>query len=96
LQEQLATARKALFDEKFARSDVAKALPEEKAAHLATEQALKDVGKAKNKLAKALEMIHAAYTVTRDNLASKSKELDDVGIWEQKANTLQERTVGGP
>jgi hypothetical protein len=33
----------------------------------------------------------SAYTVTRDNLASKSKELDDVVIWEQEANMLREQ-----
>jgi hypothetical protein len=33
----------------------------------------------------------AAYAVTRDKMASKSKELDDVVIREQKANTMQER-----
>jgi hypothetical protein len=42
-------------------------------------------------LAKAFEMTQAAYTVTRDKLAFKSKELDDVVIWEQKPNTLWER-----
>jgi hypothetical protein len=33
----------------------------------------------------------AAYAVTRDKMASKSKELDDVVIREQKANMMQER-----
>jgi hypothetical protein len=31
------------------------------------------------------------YTITWDKLASKSKELDDMVIREQKANTLWER-----
>jgi hypothetical protein len=31
------------------------------------------------------------YTITWDKLASKSKELDDMVIQEQKANTLRER-----
>jgi transcription initiation factor IIF auxiliary subunit len=91
LSAQLTATWKALSDEKSARSDVAKALAEEKVARLAVEQALKDADKAKNKLAKVLEMTHATYTVTQDKLASKSKELDDVVIWEQKANTLRER-----
>jgi hypothetical protein len=38
-----------------------------------------------------LKTTQAAYTVTRDNLASKSKEQDDVVIWEQEANTLREQ-----
>jgi hypothetical protein len=33
----------------------------------------------------------AINTVTQDNMASKSKELDDVVIWEQEANTLREQ-----
>jgi hypothetical protein len=36
-----------------------------------------------------LETTHAAYTITQDKLTSKSKELDDMAIREQKANTLQ-------
>jgi hypothetical protein len=80
-----------LSDEKLAQSDAAKDLAEEKAALLATEQALKDADKAKAKVAKALEITHAAYTVTWDKLDSKSKELDDMVIQEQKANMLWER-----
>jgi hypothetical protein len=38
-----------------------------------------------------LKTTKAVYTVTRDNLASKSKELDDAMIREQKINTLQEQ-----
>jgi hypothetical protein len=38
-----------------------------------------------------LKTIQAACTVTRDNLASKSKELDDVVIRGQEANTLREQ-----
>jgi hypothetical protein len=38
-----------------------------------------------------LKTTQAAYTVTRDNLASKSKELDDVVIREHVANTLREQ-----
>jgi hypothetical protein len=82
LSAQLAGARKALSNEKSARSDAAKALAEEKAARLAAKQALKDADKAKNKLAHALEMTQAAYTVTQDKIAPKSKELDDVVIQE--------------
>jgi hypothetical protein len=81
----------ALSDEESAQTDAAKALAEEKTIHLVTKQALKDADKAKAKVAKALETTQAAYTVTRDKLASKSKELDDMVIREQKANTLWER-----
>jgi septal ring factor EnvC (AmiA/AmiB activator) len=86
---QVAVAQKALADEKSARSDAAKDLAEEKITHLATEQTLKDVDKTKAKVAKALETTHDAYIVTWDKLTSKSKELDDMAIREQKANTLQ-------
>jgi hypothetical protein len=92
LLAQLVVAQKALSDEKSAQSNVAKALAKEKVAHLAAKQALKDADKAKNKLAHALETTQDAYTITQDKLASKSKELDDVLIQQQKANTLQERT----
>jgi hypothetical protein len=46
------------------------------------QQNLKDSDAEKAKLSQALKTTHAAYTVTRDNLASKSKELDDVVIRE--------------
>jgi hypothetical protein len=52
---------------------------------------LKDSDAEKAKLSQALKTTQAAYTVTRDNLASKSKELDGVVIREQEANTLQEQ-----
>jgi hypothetical protein len=42
-------------------------------------------------LAKVLEKTHAAYTATQDKLASKSKELNDMVIREQKANMLREQ-----
>jgi hypothetical protein len=54
------------------------------------QQTLKDSDAEKAKLSQALKTTQATYTVTRDNLASKSKELDDVVIYEQEANTLQE------
>jgi hypothetical protein len=38
-----------------------------------------------------LKTMEAAYIVTRDNLASKSKKLDDMVIREQEANTLREQ-----
>jgi hypothetical protein len=79
---------KALSNEKSARSEATQALVEEKAARLAAEQTLQDANKAKTKLAKALETTHAAYTITRDKLTYKSKELDDMTIREQKADTL--------
>jgi septal ring factor EnvC (AmiA/AmiB activator) len=55
------------------------------------QQTLKDSDAEKAKLSQALKTTQATYTVTRDNLASKSKELDDVVIYEQEANTLQEQ-----
>jgi hypothetical protein len=54
------------------------------------QQTLKDSDAKKAELSQALKTTQAAYTVTRDNLASISKELDDVVIWEQNANTLRE------
>jgi chromosome segregation ATPase len=84
----LAEAQKVLSNEKSARSDVAKALAEEKTARLAAKQALKDDNKAKSKVAKALETTQVVYTVTQDKLTSKSKELDDMTIREQKADML--------
>jgi hypothetical protein len=50
---------------------------------------LKDSDAEKVKLSQALKTTQAAYTVTRDNLASKSKELDDVEIREQEANCMR-------
>jgi hypothetical protein len=55
------------------------------------QQTLKDSDVKKAKLSQALKTTQAAYTITRDNLASKSKELDDVVIQEQEANTLREQ-----
>jgi hypothetical protein len=70
--------------EKAARSATAKALTE-------AEQTLKICDVAKAQLSQELKTTKAAYTVTRDNLASKSKELDDVVIRVQEANTLREQ-----
>jgi hypothetical protein len=42
-------------------------------------------------LSQALKTTNAAYTTTRDNLASKSKDLDDAMIQEQEANKLWEQ-----
>jgi hypothetical protein len=55
------------------------------------QQTLKDSDAEKAKLSQALKTTQATYTVTRGNLAFKSKELDDVVIWEQEANTLREQ-----
>jgi hypothetical protein len=54
------------------------------------QQALKDSYAEKAKISQASRTTLAAYTVTLDNLASKSKDLDDVVIQEQEANTLRE------
>jgi hypothetical protein len=74
------TTQEELFEEKSTRSATTKALAEEKGARLATEQALKNSDEAKAKLSYARRNTQAAYTVTRDNLASKSKEQHDVVI----------------
>jgi hypothetical protein len=55
------------------------------------QQTLKDSDTEKAKLSQALKTTQVAYTVSRDNLASKSKELDDVVIREQESNTLWEQ-----
>jgi hypothetical protein len=80
-----------MSEEKSARSAAAKGLAEEKGAHLTVEQALKNSDEAKVKLSRALKTTKATYVVTRDKLASKSKELDDVVIREQEANMLREK-----
>jgi hypothetical protein len=77
--------------EKAARSATAKALDEEKGTRLTDEQAPKNYDEAKAKLSQALKTTKAANTITRDNLASKSKELDDMVIREQEANMLWEQ-----
>jgi hypothetical protein len=46
------------------------------------QQTVKDSDAEKAKLSQALKTTQATYTVTQDNLASKSKELDDVVIQE--------------
>jgi chromosome segregation ATPase len=84
LAAQLMGTQEALSVEKAARSSTAKALAE-------AEQALKNSNAVKAKLPQALKSIKAAYTITRDNLACKSKELDDVVIREQEANALWEQ-----
>jgi hypothetical protein len=84
LAAQLAAAQQALSKEKITRSVAVKALAEAK-------QALKDSDADKAKLSQALKTTKTAYIVTRDNLASKSKELDDAVIWEQEVNTLREQ-----
>jgi chromosome segregation ATPase len=84
LAAQLAAAQQALSEEKTARSRAIKALAEAK-------QTLKDYNADKAKLSQALKTTKDTYTVTRDNLASKSKELDDAVIQEQEANTMREQ-----
>jgi hypothetical protein len=53
--------------------------------------ALIDSATNKAKLSQALKTTKAAYTAIRDNLASKSKDLDDAMIQEQDANKLREQ-----
>jgi hypothetical protein len=55
------------------------------------QHALKDSNAEKAKLSQVFKTTQMTYTITRDNLASKSKELYDVVTWEQEANTLQEQ-----
>jgi chromosome segregation ATPase len=83
LAAQLAAALQALSEEKNTRSTIVKALAE-------AQQTLKYSDAEKAKLSQALKTTQAIYIVTQDNLASKSKELDDVVIWEQEDNTLWE------
>jgi hypothetical protein len=66
-------AQQALSEEKTARYVTVKALAE-------AQQALKDSDAKKAKLSQVLNTTQAAYTITRDNLASKSKDLDDAMI----------------
>jgi hypothetical protein len=73
LATQLMAAQEALSVEKAAQSAGTKALSE-------AEHALKNSDAAKAKLSQALKTTKVAYTVTRDNQASKSKELDDAGV----------------
>jgi hypothetical protein len=83
LAAQLVAVQQALSKEKTTRSTAVKALAEAK-------QSLKDSDADKAKLSQVLKTIKVAYIVTRDNLASKSKELDDVVIREQETNMLRE------
>jgi hypothetical protein len=76
-------AQQALSKEKNIQSATVKAFTKAK-------QALKDFDADKAKLSQALKTTKAAYTTTRDNLVSKSKELDDAVIWEQEANMMRE------
>jgi hypothetical protein len=72
---QLVAAQQAPPEEKTARSTAVEALAEAK-------QALIDLPVDKAKLSQALKNTKDAYTATRDNLASKSKDLDDTVIRE--------------
>jgi septal ring factor EnvC (AmiA/AmiB activator) len=74
----------ALFEEKTALSAAVKAFTEAK-------MALKDSDADKAKLSQMLKTTKVGYTATYDNLASKSKELDDAVIQEQEANTPREQ-----
>jgi chromosome segregation ATPase len=91
LAAQLSAAQEALSNEQSAQSAATQALAEEKGAHLTAEQALKTYDEARAKLSQALKTAKAAYSATRDKLASKSKELDDAVIQEQEANMLRKQ-----
>jgi hypothetical protein len=71
--------QQALSEEKTTRSATVEALAKEK-------HALIDSAADKAKLSQALKTTKAAYTATHDNLASKSKDLDDAMIREEEAN----------
>jgi hypothetical protein len=73
-----------LSEEKTARSATVEALAEAK-------QALIDSDADKAKLSQVLKTTKATYTATHDNLASKSKDLDDAVIREEEANKLREK-----
>jgi chromosome segregation ATPase len=91
LVAQLAAVQKTLSEEKSARFATTKALAEEQASRQTAKHALKSSDEANAKLTQALETTKAAYTVSQDKLALKSKELDDAVIREQTANTLWEQ-----
>jgi hypothetical protein len=82
LAAQLAASQQALSEEKIAQSNAVEALAEAK-------HALIDWAADKAKLSQALKTTKAAYTGTHDNLASRSKDLDDVMIREQEVNKLR-------
>jgi hypothetical protein len=66
-------------------------LATEKDARLTTEQALKDFDEVKAHLTQELETAQATCSATHDKLESKSRDLDDMVIFEQKANKLSAR-----
>jgi hypothetical protein len=84
LTAELAAMRKALFEEKAARSTADRTLAEEKAAQQTVEQSLQSSDKAKVLLEQELESNQASLTATSDKLSSKSTALDTAMIQERK------------
>jgi chromosome segregation ATPase len=77
-------AQQALSEEKTTRSAAVEALAEAK-------HTLIDLVADEAKLSQALKTTKAAYSTTHDNLASRSKDLNDAMIREQEANKLWEQ-----
>jgi chromosome segregation ATPase len=84
LTTELATARKAMFEEKAARSAIDRALPEKKAAQRAVNQSLLSSNKANALLSLELEFTQVSLTATTDKLSSKSSALNTAVIREQQ------------
>jgi chromosome segregation ATPase len=82
LASQLEAVRKALSQEKSARSATEKALAEERAAWEVIEHALK---KSNDELSQELETINTSLAATRDKLASKLAALDATVILRDEA-----------
>jgi hypothetical protein len=76
--------RKALFEEKAARSVAHRALAEEKAAQQAAEQSLLSSNEVNTLLIKELDSNWASLTATTEKLSSKSSALDHAVIREQQ------------
>jgi chromosome segregation ATPase len=84
LTVELASAKKALSEEKTARLAVDQSLAEEKAAQRSVEQSLWAFKKAKAALNQDLLSTHASLTTTKEKLSSKSSALDHAVIKERK------------
>jgi chromosome segregation ATPase len=76
--------RKALSEEKAARSATDRALVEEKAARQAADQSLLSSNEANALLTREVESTWASLSATSDKLSSKSSALDHAVIQEQQ------------
>jgi hypothetical protein len=84
LTTELAAVRKALSEEKAARSATDRALVEEKAARQAADQSLLSSNEANALLTREVESTWASLSATSDKLSSKSSALDHAVIQEQQ------------